>query len=525
LALTPDGSSAAFAAVSSDSRPRLWLLDLNSSQVTELPGTDGGGQPFWSPDGAHIGFFTLVELKTIDLSNYSIKVLATVDSARGGSWSPTGVILFAPGTRGPIFRIPADGGTPAPITLLDSKSGATSDRWPAFFPDGKHFVYLEANHDAPESPGRLMLASFDGSSPKFLLESDSNAIPHAESLIFVSQGKLLSVTLKSPSLEPEGNRKLLVTDVDCDRGAWHCTFASNEVNLVYRVGNSLAEQETISWFDPSGNKIADFGQPGIYRSVKLSPDGKMVAVTCGDPNQTVCLFHSDATVTKLKSLGIVSESVWAPDSSAITFVDHMSSSEFAFRIKPILGVLPTRTVMNSEAAATPLAWHPNGRYLLFSRLRPEGTYDLSTLDLNTGETIPYLPEDKSEVRMAQFSPDGKWVAFDKQIGGLKQIYLASYPVPSVLFPLTTEGGCAAKWRGDGNGIYYLGSEGTLYSVSVAASPTGVRIGKAAALFHPPIFFAPWNCISFDVTRDGGRFVINTVGSPTQQELVSMAVSK
>ena len=147
---------------------------------------------------------------------------------------------------------------------------------------------------------------------------------------------------------------------------------------------------------------------------------------------------------------------------------------------------------------------------------------MGTLDLKTGETMPYLPEDKTEVEMAQFSPDGKWVAFDKETGGVKQIYVASFPVPSVFFPLTTEGGCAAKWRGDGKAIFYLGPGDTLYSVSVAASSGGFRIGKPAALFEPPIFYAPWNCISFDVSKDGSRYVINTVAPPTAQELVSIA---
>jgi DNA-binding winged helix-turn-helix (wHTH) protein/Tol biopolymer transport system component len=522
LALSPDGSQAAFAAVGADSRPRLWLLDLNSSRARELPGTNGGSLPFWSPDGNRIGFFTEFELKTIDLSSYFVKELAPVASPRGGSWSAKGVILFASETRGPIQRIPADGGAVVPVTVVGSNVGATTDRWPAFFPDGNHFVYLEANHDAPEAHGRVMLASLDGGTPKFLLESDSNAIPGSDRLTFVSHGKLLSTPMNPQTLEPDAGANMLAEGVDCDRGSWYCAFALNRAGVLYRPRNGTADRETISWFDAAGNKIADIGQPGIYRSVSLSPDGKTVAIACGDPDEKLCLVRDNGTVTKLDSVGIVSGSVWAPDSSAIAYQEHLSSSEFTFRIKPVLRSSLARTAMTSRIDVAPIAWHPNGRFLLFSRTRPGGTFDLGVLDLKTGESMPYLPEDKSEVDMAQFSPDGKWVAFDKQMGGLKQIYLASFPVPSVIFPLTTEGGCAAKWRVDGHVIYYLGQGDRLYTVSLAPYPAGFRIGKPTALFHPPIFFAPWNCISFDVARDGSRFVINTVASPRVQELVLMS---
>ena len=521
LALSPEGSRAIISAAGADSRPRLWLLDLNTLVAKELPGTDGGNMPFWSPDGDHVGFFTVLELKTIDLSNYSVKVLAPVSSARGGSWSAKGVILFAAQTRGPILRIPADGGSAIPVTVVDSESGVTTNRWPAFFPDGNHFVYLEGSHNAPEAAGKLMLGSLDGGAPKFLLPSDSNAVAGSDRLTFVSQGKLVWVSLNSRTLLPDGSANVLADAVDCDAGSWYCSFALNQDGVLYQP-RGAADREVISWYDLAGKKLADVGPPGVYRSVSLSPDGKIVAVTCGDPDQKTCLIRDDGSVTRLDSVGLVSGSSWAPDSSAIAYDEHISSSEFTFRIKPVLQPSPLRTVMTSKLDASPIAWHPNGRYVLYARHRPGGTYDMVTFDLKTGETIPYLPEDKSEIDMAQFSPDGKWVALDRVSGGIKQIYIASYPVPSTYFPMTTEGGCAAKWRGDGKGIYYLGPADTLYFVSVARSFAGLRIGTATPLFRPPIFAAPWNCISFDVARNGSRFLINTISPPVVQELVSTA---
>ena len=37
--------------------PMLYVQRIGSASVTLLPGTEGASYPFWSPDGANIGFF------------------------------------------------------------------------------------------------------------------------------------------------------------------------------------------------------------------------------------------------------------------------------------------------------------------------------------------------------------------------------------------------------------------------------------------------------------------------------------
>ena len=191
LAFSPDGSRIVFSAEGPDGRTRLWLRDLDSLTPKEILGTDGGSFPFWSPDGKFMGFFTETELKTVNLADHSVRSLCQVNSARGGTWSLAGVILFARDTRGPIYRISVDGGTPIPTTTLEDGKD-TTHRWPMFLSDGKRFVFLQADHQSAGTPGRLFLASLDGGRPSYLGESDSNAIPVSDSLFFVSRGNFSS---------------------------------------------------------------------------------------------------------------------------------------------------------------------------------------------------------------------------------------------------------------------------------------------------------------------------------------------
>src|SRR5262249_27398274 len=105
LAISPDGTQLAFSAVGPENRMKLWLRKLDSLAPEPIPGTEDGTFPFWSPDGKSLGFFAGGELKRVSLADRSVKTLCAAETGRGGSWSREGVILFSPGTRGPIYKI------------------------------------------------------------------------------------------------------------------------------------------------------------------------------------------------------------------------------------------------------------------------------------------------------------------------------------------------------------------------------------------------------------------------------------
>ncbi len=70
---------------------------------------------------------------------------AVADAANpvGGAWTADGVILFAPGSTGPLFRVPAGGGAPVEATRIEPPL-QVSHRFPRFLPDGRHFVFFAA---------------------------------------------------------------------------------------------------------------------------------------------------------------------------------------------------------------------------------------------------------------------------------------------------------------------------------------------------------------------------------------------
>ena len=73
--------------------------------------------------------------------------------------------MYTPDFRGGLFRVAASGGPATPLTKVDLQHH-TTHRWPFFLPDGKHVLYLAANHVNPRSEqSGIYVASLDGGEP------------------------------------------------------------------------------------------------------------------------------------------------------------------------------------------------------------------------------------------------------------------------------------------------------------------------------------------------------------------------
>ena len=136
IAISPDGRAIVFAALSKG-REELWLRSLNNPAARALPGTEGAQLPFWSPDSASIGFFADARLKRIDVASGAVQTLAAAGNPYGGTWNGDDTILFTPGASAPIFRVPATGGSPTPVTQLSAETA--NHRFPRVLPDGTTF--------------------------------------------------------------------------------------------------------------------------------------------------------------------------------------------------------------------------------------------------------------------------------------------------------------------------------------------------------------------------------------------------
>jgi hypothetical protein len=133
--VSPDSRHIAFVGTNATGS-RLFVRALDSREAVGIPGTEGSKQPFWAPDSKAIGYFARQKLMRVAWPGGAPVVIADAPEARGGTWSPSGDIVFAPDViLAGLSHVPAGGGTPAPATLLEVSKGDNSHWWPHYLPD------------------------------------------------------------------------------------------------------------------------------------------------------------------------------------------------------------------------------------------------------------------------------------------------------------------------------------------------------------------------------------------------------
>ncbi|HEU5393386.1 MAG TPA: hypothetical protein VFV36_01155, partial [Candidatus Methylomirabilis sp.] len=264
-ALSPDGRLVAFVAGPTFGKEQVWVRPVDSVAPQPLPGTEGSGYPFWSPDSRMIGFFAEGKLKKIAVSGGPPLTLCDAPNGKGGSWSPEGIILFTPLHNTGIFRVPEAGGQPAEITRLDAARGDTSHRFPWVLPDGRRFLYLARTVGRGSQEGHVLaLGSLDGKDTRVLMPATSNAAYGSGHLFFMREDTLMAQRFDPDALELSGEAFPIAEHVWTIAGASVGVFSvSQDGTLLYQVGGATAGNRLV-WTDRGGRSLGTLGDVALH---------------------------------------------------------------------------------------------------------------------------------------------------------------------------------------------------------------------------------------------------------------------
>jgi dipeptidyl aminopeptidase/acylaminoacyl peptidase len=110
--------------------------------------------------------------------------------------------------------------------------------------------------------------------------------------------------------------------------------------------------------------------------------------------------------------------------------------------------------------------------------------------------------------LAQFSPDGKWIAFVSNDRKELDVYVQAFPHGAEKFSISVAGGTQPRWRGDGAELFYATFDGKLMSVAVK-SGAGFEHSAPTPLFDIQVSDASPNAYDYAVTDNGQRFLVRT----------------
>jgi serine/threonine protein kinase/Tol biopolymer transport system component len=524
FALSPDGRRLAFVA-SFEGQSLLWVRSLDSLSTQALPGTEGAGgasPPFWSPDSRSIGFFAKGKLKKIDASGAPLQTLCDVPASRGGTWNRNGVIVFAPGVPGPLYRVSAAGGEPSPMTALDQSRFETSHRWPYFLPDGRHFLYLVRSNQAG-----VYVGSLDSKTTKRLLPTAMNvAYAPPGFLLFMRNETLMAQPFDADELELSGEPFAVAEGVAYNPGLGRGVFSVSENGvLAYRSGGAQINQPL--WFDRGGKQIGSLGAAGLYFTVGLSPDERRAAVDRSDPQtgtNDIWLFDLSLGIPSRLTTDPANDSnpLWSPDGSRIVFSSSREGVSSLYQ-KIASGGGNEEVLLKSSEAKVPDDWASDGQFIVYQTLNQKTRWDLWVLPMSgEPQPFPFLQAEFNE-QQAQFSPDGKWIAYTSDESGAPEIYAQPFPASGGRWRVSTGGGCQPRWRRDGKELFYIALDGKLMAVDVKLGATlEARVPKT--LFGTRVLSLTDFGTHYAVTANGQRFLINSTIEETSATPISIVVN-
>ncbi len=499
--VSPDGHYIAIIAINTDGKYMLYVQPLDSLEPRPLAETDHFFTPFWAPDSRQIAFTSQGKLKRVQVTGGPIQTIC--DTGGIGAWGDDGKILFASGFNGPILSVPASGGVPQPVTAPDKKVNETGHAWPQFLPDNRHFLYIVLS-----GPNRTVRVSSLDSGESVDLFVTSSQVVYAPPgyLLYVHESTLMAREFDFRSLELRGVPAPVADRVAAISYSGGAGFSLSKTGiLAYMTDETMLGQ--LEWYDRHGKLLGTVGPPGYYTNPAISPDGRRIAVDMSNtpgaqPDIWTFNIARQGDAARFTFNPGDSNASWSPAGDRLAF-SSLRESFWDLYVKGFPGADKDELLLKSSEDNYVTSWTADGKLLMITRRTRKPNYDLWILDLQDRKSFPYLNTDFNE-SFAQFSPDGRWVAYVSDESALSEIYVQTYPRSGIKVKISSKGGNQPKWRGDGKEIYYLSPDGKVMAVSVSTKPEFMP-GVPVALFNYRATQLTRN--NYDVTNDGQRFLV------------------
>jgi Tol biopolymer transport system component/predicted Ser/Thr protein kinase len=516
IALSPDGRTLAFVG-STGGRSQIWIRRLDALTAEPLPGTEGAVSPVWSPDSRFVAFFAPGEgeLKKVEPTGGPVQTICAAAADGALAWGSDGTILFTQFPGGGLHRVSASGGAPVRVTTIDKSKGELNHYWPSFLPDGRRFLFMATGLDANglRVTPSIYVGSIDRPEVTLVTRLHSRmTFVEPGYLLFVQEGALLAQRFDLDAL------RLLDEPVKIAEGLGYFRTLGNGGYSVSSNGvlayQGSADPVGLTWYDRHGATTGSGWPAQNFGSLRISPDGAHVAVDVADPRigtSDILLYDvgRNAPIHLTTSLYNETAPVWGPRGERILFRWERGGSPNLYARTIATGV--DELLVGDPSPLSSEDWSADGKWIAYVRNTRQTGLDLYLKPVPAPESPRPFLVTRFDEWSARFSPDSRWLAFASTESGSPEIYVAPVAHVGEKRRISAGGGTTPRWRGDGRELFYVSADGrSIMSVPILPNASFTP-GVPAQLFsvgETPMSRDRGRNISYDVTRDGRRFLVS-----------------
>jgi serine/threonine protein kinase/Tol biopolymer transport system component len=524
-AISPEGGTVVYSVHRGDGTSMLYSIRTDELDARPIPGTDNAHMPYFSPDGQWLAFEMDAKAYKVRLDGGLPLIITEAYGSNGADWTVRDEIVL--GAQGPfkgLSHVSAAGGEAVGLTLPDSTQGERDHLWPIAFPDGETVAFviwygsLESSQLAVTSLGDGVVHPLGLSGIRPLAVVDGH-------LVYVqADGAVMAIRMTDGGKVIRGNPIPVHNRVPVEAGlngnSW--VFVSSGGALVTARGGARGgARGRLAWMELDGAVETVTSEDRPLMSPQLSPDGSRAAALVGAVGSADIWIYDFAlgTFSRLTSMGQVTSLEWTPDGSRLLFT---GGTEGTVWTQASSGGEPAQLLYQQASLLPQATLSPDGRTLLATTLSGENhSLDLIRVDLDsTAITRDFLDTPANEASPA-FSPDGRWVALESEESGRREVYVRSFPDPSMKVQVSTNGGTDPSWSKDGRRLFYLAGS-ALMAASVSLEPSFQLLGRDTLLAQAPqslLTGGNWTR-PYDVSQDGRRVLAVVRESDDFQIVVS-----
>ena len=435
-------------------RRNLFIRNFAQEKTIPIVGSDGASDPFFSPDGKRIAFFSNGLLKQTSTFGEQIETLCTATNARGGIWSTDGHIYFTPTTDSSLIRISAAGGTIEPVTEMNVTAGERSHRWPDLLPGDKTLLFTIAHtKGSPLDDASIAIQEIGKKPHKILIKGGGfgRYVPTGH-IVYARQNNLYAVPFDIKQLKITGPNFRIQDGVAMSQtnGAAQFSF-SNSGSLLYTAGGvETAPVAPLLQVQRDGSESVVINEKRGYWYARYSRNNRYLLLEIDDPASAVWIYDlTRGTMSLITSESLGYMPVPSPDNQSVAFESVRDGSAGIF-VSRMDGSGEVR-VSSTKEQHIPTSWTPDAQSILLTSGVRNGYSEIRMISLKD-KSEKIILKGSYNVGAGMLSPDGKWLAYVSDESKRNEVYLRPFQSNGHKIQVSTEGGTQPIWSTSGPGI-------------------------------------------------------------------------